>query len=170
MLTQCSHISLKRGSVYYYRRRLPRPHQTDIALSLSTTNFRKAEYLARVLDQVFDSFFREEVKVVDIHAILRDQLKAALNEDRQQHLSTPPRRPVYVLSVAPHEDPVEADIEAIQLFIHDSREALALRDINRVRGELGLGLIQVEIEMLEQALENLKGGLVGRVGEVADQE
>jgi len=45
MLTQRSHIAVKRG-VYFYRRRLPSPHRGDIAVSLRTKGFREAQHLA----------------------------------------------------------------------------------------------------------------------------
>jgi hypothetical protein len=145
---------------------------------LSTSNFREAEHLARVLDRVFDTFFRDEPQVIDIKAILRDQLKAALEADRQQHLDTPPRKPVYALWADRYEDPVEADLEAVQGVLHDYRQDLAMRDISSIREELeevmaargvpnsqrvelGPGLLQVQIEALEQSLKNLMGGVVG---------
>ena len=42
MVPQCSHITRKRG-IYTYRRRLPRPLQGEVALSLGTDKFRVAE-------------------------------------------------------------------------------------------------------------------------------
>lgn len=122
---QCSHITLKRGSIYYYRRRLPRPHQSDIALSLQTRHYREAQYLARVLDSVFDSFFKGKQAVTDIQAILRAALRDALELDRQQHLNTPSHSPVYVLSLTPHEDPIEADTTIIGYHLSEAKEAIA---------------------------------------------
>jgi uncharacterized protein DUF6538 len=52
MLPQCSHITKKRG-VYYYRRRIPKCPNREVALSLRTRMFRAAEYLATELDQEF---------------------------------------------------------------------------------------------------------------------
>ena len=50
-LPQCSRITRKRG-VYYFRRRLPRSHGGEIALSLRTRHYRKAEYLGEALTRV----------------------------------------------------------------------------------------------------------------------
>ncbi len=180
MRPQCSHITRKRGSIYYYRRRLPRPHSGDVALSLGTNHFREAEYLAKVLDYIFDSFFKDEAELTDIKAILREQLRAALEADRQHHLNTPPRRPVYSLDVGQYEDPVDVDTEVVHHLLDDAREAKARRDpqsiqaqldnLMRTKGiseehrtELGLGLLQVQVQMFEQALVNLKGGTVSQV-------
>jgi hypothetical protein len=52
MLPQRSHITKKRG-VYYYRRRIPKSPDSEVALSLQTRMFRVAEYLATWLDQEF---------------------------------------------------------------------------------------------------------------------
>ena len=52
MLPQCSHITKKRG-VYYYRRRIPKCPNREVALSLRTRIFRVAECLATELDQEF---------------------------------------------------------------------------------------------------------------------
>jgi hypothetical protein len=158
--SQVTHITRKRGSIYYYRRRLPRPHSGDIALSLDTDHFREAEYLAKVLDSRFNAFFRDEITVTDIKTILREELRDALELDRQQHLNTLPKRPVYALALGQHDDPIEADIEIVQHLLSETREAKARRDLQSIqvqldnlmrtkgvtkehRVELGLGLLQV---------------------------
>jgi hypothetical protein len=55
----------------------------DISLSLDTDHYREAEYLATLLDHKFDTFFKDETPMVDIKAILRENLRAALENDRQ---------------------------------------------------------------------------------------
>ena len=50
MLPQCSHITKKRG-VYYYRRRIPKCPNREVALSLRTRMFRVAECLARPIHE-----------------------------------------------------------------------------------------------------------------------
>jgi hypothetical protein len=177
---QVTHITRKRGNIYYYRRRLPRPHMGDISLSLDTDHYREAEYLATLLDHKFDTFFKDETPMVDVKAILRENLKAALEDDRQHHLNTLPRHPVYAIGIDPLEDPREADTEIVRGMWHDTKVAIARREPDLIqdeleqlmkiegvteehRSELKFGLLQVRLQFLEQAMENLKGGAVARI-------
>ncbi len=58
MLPQCSHITRKRG-VYYYRRRLPRPHDRDVTLSPRTKHLHEAQHPAVALDHSFEKVIEE---------------------------------------------------------------------------------------------------------------
>ena len=69
MLPQCSHMTRKRG-VYYYRRRLPKPHQGELALSLLTRRYREAEHLAALLDQTFTNVTKRMSDSPNLRAIL----------------------------------------------------------------------------------------------------
>ncbi len=115
--------------------------------------------------------------MADIPAILREQLREALEVDRLHHLRTPAGRAVYCLAVGQHEDPIDADLEIIWSLLMDAKEARARRDLFSVneqlerlmrtegvteddRTKLGMGLLQIEVQALEQSMENLKGGVV----------
>lgn len=72
-LPQCSHISRKRG-VYYYRRRLGCGLSGEVTVSLRTTTFREAEWLARQLDDEFRGLIgrvKDNNKNADIPHIVR---------------------------------------------------------------------------------------------------
>lgn len=175
MLTQCSHISRKRG-IYYYRRRLPKPHKGDVAVSLRTKGFREAEHLATVLDHSFDHVTKNNKKMTtpDLQAILRQYLKGALEADLEQHHAAKPGKPVYTSNVEEHTDPIDADLGVIEYLLDDYREWLARREIkhtepalNRLMTEhqlaedhrvpLGLGLLQANIQVMEKAKERIMG-------------
>jgi|GEM_PF-6250477 len=72
-------MTRKRG-VYYYRRRLPKPHKGEVTLSLRTKAFRYAEHLASVLDQSFQQHLKDDdnTMTTDLRAILRQKLQEAL--------------------------------------------------------------------------------------------
>lgn len=73
MLPHCSHITRKRG-VFYYRRRFPMPLKGEVALSLRTRKFRKAEFLAAALNMRLQACVN--VCMTDyakITAVLRDE-------------------------------------------------------------------------------------------------
>ena len=48
------HITRRAGGLYYFRRRLPRPHHGELALSLRTRHYRRAEALGEVLSAAWD--------------------------------------------------------------------------------------------------------------------
>ena len=68
-----THITRK-GAVYYYRRRLPRPLIGEISFSLGTARFRLAEDLACRLDHKLSELLEADVRPVDLSPILRDYL------------------------------------------------------------------------------------------------
>jgi len=175
MLTQCSHISRKRG-VYYYRRRLPNPHKGDIAVSLRTKGFREAEHLVTVLGHSFDHVIKNNNKMTtqDLQTILRQHLRAALDEDLEQHYAAKSGKAVYAQNIDKYTDPIDADLDVINDILGDYREWLARREIKRMepalsqlmtehqlpegqRVPLGLGLIQSNIQVMERAKERITG-------------
>jgi integrase len=174
MLPPCSHLAIKRG-VFYFRRKLPMPHRGEIALSLRTKNFREAQHLATLAGSAFHLFFRSP-PMSEVAAILRAHLAQALETDRQQHLNTPHGRPVYTTSCPDdHESPVDRDMEVVGDLLSDAREALATRDTRRVAdlvveyekqhalpkhslAELALGLLKVNVQVLEAAERRLVSG------------
>ena len=176
MLPQCSHITRKRG-VYYYRRRLPRPHQGEVALSLRTRNFREAEHVAMFLDRSFQRAIRKistTMSTNEIKPILQQYLRDALEADLQQHYWAKPGKGVYTVSSDPDVDPIEADLEILGYLESEYREWLARREIKHVepklsklmaehgladelRVPLGLGMLQANIQVLEAGRERLLG-------------
>lgn len=177
----CSHIALKRG-VYYYRRRLPKPHSGDLTLSLSTRVFRQASRLARLLDAAFETVcMSDAVHRPDLREILKDYLNQQLEEDRSLHLGRKPGLPVYALPGtfdALRVTPQEADHDV--LAFHQSRytDAIVNRDITEVaplvdslmdehglsgaetRTELGIGLLNALHELSKVQMRRVAGGLV----------
>lgn len=101
---KCSHkdasrIVRKRG-VYYFRRRLPEPLSGEIAVSLTTRNYREAEHLAEVLNSAFFTAVRSSPTAADLRIVLRRYLEEALAEDTRARLMLPAGLPVYGLGQA----------------------------------------------------------------------
>lgn len=83
VLPHCSHISRKRG-VYYYRRRLGCGLSGEVTVSLRTSTFREAEWLARQLDHEYRGLIervKENNKNTDIPRIVQLYLKRRLDFD-----------------------------------------------------------------------------------------
>lgn len=78
MFPQCSHITRKRG--VYYGRRQPGPTTGEVALSQLTKNYRRAEFLAGILDRAFNRTAPTMLLKPDIQTILRQHLKDQLLE------------------------------------------------------------------------------------------
>lgn len=171
MLPQRSHnatrLTLKRG-VYYYRRRVPPPHGSEVALSLGTKNYREAEYLAALLDQAFESVVSQMASHSDLPSILKAYLKDQLDADLQYRLEARPNRPVYATADEVDDDhgPVDADLEIIDHLLGEAREKLALRNFKSVakdvadlmtehglsedlRQELAHGVLRANVQALE---------------------
>ncbi|WP_290807975.1 hypothetical protein [Ferrovibrio sp.] len=113
----------------------------------------------------------------DLKAILRQYLSDALDADLQHHRNTKPGLSVYSGRVPFGIDPVEQDIETIDHLISEYRDWLIRREVSRAeptlsrlmaennvpaedRVELGLGLLQVNVQVLEKARERVVGGAV----------
>ena len=176
MLPQCSHITRKRG-VYYYRRRLPRPHDGEVALSLRTKHFREAEHLAMVLDHSFGKAIDVVTDAPNLQAILREYLREALEADLEGHCDTPPGKPVYAVRVDKDQEPVEADLEIVDLLLSDAREDLATRRVPKTaakeadalmkahglpeyqRTALALGILRARVQVFEKSRERLFGAV-----------
>jgi hypothetical protein len=175
MLPQCSHITRKRG-VHYYRRRFPIPFEGEVALSLKTSNYRLAEYAAQNLNQRFREFFTVlPMPAFDLQAALRAYLRDHLTALREKHLLTPHRQPVH-LAAGPGRDH-EADLGGIDHQLRQLRSDIRQRDVRPVanivdqlagnavltdaeRVELGLGVLQAHVQLLEQSRKWLTEGLV----------
>jgi integrase len=176
MLPHCSHITAKRGR-FYYRRRLPLPHEGEVALALRTANYREAQHLASVLDNAFNRFFSSPLPMKDLNEILREHLKEAIEADLEQHQGTPFGRPVYTSLRDEHQDPVDADLELVDHLLSDAREALARRDVRSVaatvdrmmvrhclpeemRIPLAFGVLRVNVQAWERSRDHVVNGAV----------
>jgi len=118
MLPQCSHITKKRG-VYYYRRRIPKSPNREVALSLRTRMFRVAECLATELDQEFRRL-TEDVTTddkIDLTPILRNYLKRRVET---------PHAPVYAFP-EPGRSDASVDLEWIDGQLAEARSELTGR-------------------------------------------
>jgi hypothetical protein len=81
-----SHLSRK-NVVYYYRRLLPPHLGTDVALSLGTRNYRKAEYLAAASDTSFRHAVQTAKSTDDLRSVLRKYIDDILAEDMRMRAS-----------------------------------------------------------------------------------
>src|SRR3979409_673899 len=126
MLPQRSHITKKRG-VYYYRRRIPKIPDSEVALSLQTRMFRVAEYLATGLDQEFRRL-TEDVTTddkSDLAPILRTYLKRRLPADMRDRVETP-RAPMLCVAEQGRAH-ASVDLEWIEGELAQARSELAGR-------------------------------------------
>lgn len=161
-------LSRKRG-VYYFRRQLPEPFNGEIAVSLSTRNYREAEHLAEQLNALFDRAVPTVSSTPELRSILRAYLADALEDDTHVRLRTPPGRPVYArfADVDEQRDSIDLDLEAASDALGDAREALAGRDYRTVkhaadrlieehglpesiRAALSYGLLETHVRLLEE--------------------
>jgi len=106
--------------VFYWRRRLPGAHG-EITLSLGTTAFREAEYMAAVIDGAFPeavasvSGMSSDSRMTDLNAILRSYLRAALEADRANRMERIAGKPLYANgSMGTVAQAAEADLDAIR--------------------------------------------------------
>ncbi len=178
-----SHIKRKRG-VFFYRRRLPRPHQDEITLSLGTTSFWLAQALAKDLDDAFLRFLqRPPMNEFDIKKALREYLRAELKSLRQKHLATPRDKAIHALEVdMPYDTHAvrEADYNAIESRLRSLRRGLRERDLrgyglvaddlseghvltSEQRVEFALGLMKAQIQVLEQSERWIRHGLIDEI-------
>jgi integrase len=179
-LPQPSHITKKEG-VFYYRRRLPKPYISEVAISLRTRRFRFAEALAGQLDAAFHSFFAENsMPAFDIQAALRAYLQSELAALKERHLSTPFGARVHGQDGDFRPDAHERDLQSVNAYISVLKEALAMRasfqreeQANAIIGdqeatftervELALGLIRADLQVVQQAKKWLTEGLVPEI-------
>jgi hypothetical protein len=127
MLPQCSHITKKRG-VFYYRRRLPKPFTGEIALSLRTRAFLRAEWLAHNLNLAFERVIErmsDKTNQPDIGRIAQQWLRDHLDNDLSRRIAAS-HSPVYA-SVDVGEDPVGADLHWIDCELDAAKAELAER-------------------------------------------
>lgn len=183
MFPQCSHITRKRR-VFTYRRRLPRPLSGEVTLSLGTTSFWLAQAMVEALDHAFDRFFQLPLmSTFDIKGALRTYLRDELRQLRDKHLATPPDRAVHATEVPyPHDRRTirEADYNAIKWQMRGLQKHLRERNVGAydlvaddlARGhaltpeqriEFALGLIQADIQVLQQSEQWLRHGLVEQI-------
>lgn len=126
------HVTRKRG-VYYFRRRLPGCGIGEIALSLQTRNFRAAEWLAGLLSREFDRIVTKmSTDKNRIAEALRKYLEVWLAEDQTRWLGATAGRPVYAWDFEEGNDPVAADLAAIEQDIKDARLDAAQRNLGAV--------------------------------------
>lgn len=176
MVPHCSHITRKRGT-YTYRRRLPRPLRGEVALSLGTDKFRVAEALTASLDVAFDAFFENHgMADFDVQATLRTYLRAKLARMREKHLTTPRGQPVHSAELYGYSTPAEADLAGLNHQIRQMKADIRRRDVRAIDQiadgltggtevtkaqwmELALGVLQAEIQLLEQCKTWITDGL-----------
>lgn len=179
-LPQPSHITKKEG-VYYYRRRLPKPHVSEIAISLRTRRFRLAEALGDDLSSAFDSFFTENTMTAfDVQDALRSYLKAQLAALRELHLSTPYGTRLHGQQRDSRPEAHQRDLQSVDAYIDVLKEALAKRaSFQREeqaatiigeqeatftdRVELALGLIRADLQVMQQSKAWLADGIVAEI-------
>ncbi len=184
LLPRCSHITRKRG-VYFFRRRLPAGHGGEVAMSLGTRSFRLAEAFGEALDRAFESFFaRVQMAAFNVTAELRRYLAEERAKLRALHLATPPGKRVHGTNV-PGIDALTADLRDIELHIMSLKASLSQRRFSikeqeadeRIgdreasaleRRELALGMLQAQVQVLEQSREWLRSGLIPTIDEEVD--
>ena len=144
-------------------------------MSLRTTSYREAEHLATVLDSEFSTFFEGQPTMADVKQLLRQRLKDSLAADREQHLSARSGRAVYGGDYH-GVDPLDTDEQIISGLLSDARERLARRETRHVedevgkllqahslpeevRSELAIGLLNVEVRVLESCLDRVLHGV-----------
>jgi hypothetical protein len=147
-----------------------------VALSLQTRGFRLAEALAEELDTAFERFFEVmRMTAFDVGESLRQYLLEERAKLRQRHIETPPGRRIHGSDLQGF-DGHERDLTQIDNLIASLRISLARRrffikehDADAIIGEqevteeqrreLALGLLQADIQTLEQSREWLTNGL-----------
>ena len=168
-------LSRKRG-VYYFRRQLPEPLSGEIAVSLSTRNYREAEHLAELLNSAFLTAVHSSPTAADLRSVLRRYLEEALAEDTRTRLMLPTGLPVYGLGeAAPNaRDPVAMDKDVIAIALSDARGALAARDFPSVQetvailleehglpdssaNALAYGILEANVCLFEEAQRRTRG-------------
>jgi hypothetical protein len=168
-------LSRKRG-VYYFRRQLPEPLSGEIAVSLSTRNYRGAEHLAEVLNSAFLTAVRSSPTAADLRAVLRLYLEEALAEDTRARLMLPAGLPVYGLGQAAPSgrDPVAMDEAVVAVALSEARRALAARDFPSVQdtvtallaehglpdsstNALAYGILEANVRLFEEAQRRARG-------------
>lgn len=174
-LPQCSHITVKRG-VMYYRRRLP-GMAGEVAVSLKTRDYREAQSLARLLDRTFHRCLRSPHQMNDLQSVLRKELARAIENERQRFLATPAGRPVYAHEVEDGEDVVATDLAWLDADLQDAQRALIRRDTISLdewmdemlakyslppsaRAELAVGMLRVRVQKLEALRGFIANGAV----------
>ena len=125
MLPQCSHITKKRG-VFYYRRRLPKPMTGELALSLRTRTFRRAEWLALNLDVVFARVCPSMSDKAKISQVVRAWLTEHLESDMARRVAAS-HSPVYATHLDECEDPLAADLAWVDVELDTAKTELNQR-------------------------------------------
>ena len=172
-------MTRKRG-VYFFRRRLPRSHAGEVALSLQTRAYRAAEALAEAINSAFENFFvRLCMAAFDVADALRRYLLEERAKLRALHIDTPPGKRIYGSNISGN-DSHSRDLEHTAMSIASLQDSLARRRIfikdqeadriidehpatDEERKELALGLMQADIQNLEQSRAWLTGGLVDAI-------
>jgi len=177
LFPQRSHIALKRHR-FFYRRRIP-GSRLEVSLPLGTSDYREAQYLARMLDRKFVRLMASLSSMVDLQSVLRRELLRVIENDRQRHIATPAGQAVYAHAVEGW-NVLAADLEQVDLDLADARRDLARRHTPGIeewvddvmaefgipqerRAELALGLAQVRIQGLEQSRRHLQFGITPEV-------
>lgn len=125
-LPQCSHIARKRG-IYYFRKRLPGRPGEEVAISLATRSYREAEHRAALIVRGFRGAWETAVVAekggADLAGVLREHLKAMLDEDLERRFERRPGQAVYAHGWE-RGDPGTA-IEADLATVRKARDSLA---------------------------------------------
>lgn len=175
-LTHTSAHITRKGRIYYYRRRLPKPRCGEVGFSLRTDRYREAEYLAVCLDSRLREAIELDVATKDVTSILRQHLQQLLEQFRSSFRETPPPRSIFLQPASCNEDSVDADLEMAEELIAQRREDIGRRNWVRVyedtaelmrahgvpeeqRAELAEGVLANEITAYEELRDRLRGRL-----------
>jgi integrase len=155
-------------------------------MSLGTRCFRLAEAFCEALDEAFESFFAKvQMTAFDITGELRRYLAEERAKLRARHLATPYGYRIHGGGdYAP--DAHKRDLQSINVAIATLREALVTRaDFMRTdqaaaiighreatheeRVELALGLLQADLQVMEQSRDWLTTGIVPTIDEGVEE-
>ena len=174
---QRSHITRKRG-VYYFRKRLPTPHQGELALSLRTRHYRQAEALGERLGAVWFEGLRRiegwaQMATADLAGLIRSWLDKELEVEWARSLAKfegPSRgHPDFPdVEITPLEAEIVAwqDTRAMALeALHHRDYAFVAANAKRMVQDHGLQLEQEAplANGLMQALIKLAEAMTGRL-------
>lgn len=162
-------IACKRG-IFYFRRVVRGTVRGEIALSLGTSDYRRAQPLAWALDDLCNSALHDPTMTLDdLRSILRQYIQEQLDRDTQRRINLPPQELLYAggEDLRPDEEPIKAEWEGLKDWLEHAREDLQLRDFAAVayqaelliaqrnvppelKSALHLGLLEAEVLVAEE--------------------
>jgi hypothetical protein len=119
------------GRIFYFRRRLPKPIGGEVSLSLRTSDYREAQYLAQQLNRALERASLHEMTKQEIERVLKTVLDRCVETAWQKFASTPP--PVYAYWWdESHGDPHAADLKETQSAIASTQAEIKRRSASWV--------------------------------------